>query len=263
MWIRNLLTEKTLRTILPHVMLNLKPKPIDMKKILIIVLTGIICYGCHEKTELNLKKEVLEYVLKDRFKLNSTVRIIKESNDSIGIFNLTLIENSFNDFFIDTKKKSILIFSYNTPSFSHPFFSDSIDFIIKQIQSLESSLWDTTSLNLDIKIDSPLKEYDDTLNDRTDLWIQNNINNKAFLQISEPVYNLKGEVLVASRITVDGYVIDKSYILKKENDNWVAVGHSTLIGKFSSPEFEEITNPDGIKVTVEKRYLIVLGYYDI
>lgn len=234
-----------------------------MKKILIILLTGIICYACHDKKESDLKKGVLGYVLKDRIKLNSTVQVIKESNDSIGIFNLTLIENSFNDFFIDTTKKSLLIFSYNTPSFSHPFFSDSIDFIINQVQSLKSSLWDTTSLNLDIKIDSPLKEYGDSVKDRTDLWIQNNINNKAFLQISEPVYNPKGEVLVASRITVDGYVIDKSYILKKENDNWVAVGHSTLIGKFSSPEFEEITNPDGTKVIAKKRYLIVLGYYDI
>lgn len=234
-----------------------------MKKILIIVLTGLICYSCHDKKELDIKKEVLDFILKDRIRLNSTVQIIKESNDSIGIFNLTLIENSYNDFFIDTTKKSILIFSYNTPSFSHPFFSDSIDFIIKQIQNLQSSLWDTTSLKLDIKIDSPLKEYGDTVNNRTDLWIQNNINNKAFLQISEPVYNPKGEVLVASRITVDGYVIDKSYILKKENDNWVAVGHSTLIGKFSSPESEEIINPDGIKVIAEKRYLIVLGYYDI
>jgi hypothetical protein len=234
-----------------------------MKKIFTIVLIGMICYSCYDKKELDIKKKVLEYVVKDRIKLNSTVQIIKESNDTIRIFNLTLIENSYSDILIDTTKKSILIFSYNTPSFSHPFFKDSIDRIIKQIQSLKSSLWDTTSLNLDIKIDSPLKEYGDTVKNRTDLWIHNNINNKSFLQISEPIYNPKGEVLVATRINVNGYVIDKSYILKREIDNWVAVGHSTIIGKFSAPKVEEIINPDGKKVISEKRYLIVLGYYDI
>jgi len=233
-----------------------------MRNVFTVILIGLLCYSCSERTDTDLNKEIFEFILKDRIKLNSTVQIIQESNDSIGIFNLTLIENSFSDIEIDTTKNEVRIFSYNTPPLSHPFFKDSMLFIKNQIENLECSLWDTTSLNINIEIDSPLKEYGDTIRNKTGLWLARN-EDKAFLQISEPVYNVNGEVMVSALITLKDYVIDKSYVLNKVNRQWEIKEFSTLVGKYSDSEIEEVINPDGEKIIAKSRYLIVIGYYDI
>ena len=90
----------------------------------------------------------MSFVLKDRVKLDSTVQIIHESKDTIDIFDMTLIENSFIDIKLDTVNNEVSIFSRNTPPLSHPFFKGSMDFITNQIENLEVSLWDTTTLNI-------------------------------------------------------------------------------------------------------------------
>jgi hypothetical protein len=242
---------------------NTKIQTTEMIKALLLVLLGLTFHACHERIEPDLRKEVFDFILKDRIKLNSTIHIIRDSNDSIRIFNLTLIEDSYNELVMDSTKNRIRIFSYNTPSYSHSFFGNSKDSILKRIQRLESRPWDTTSLNIDIKIDSPNNEYGDTIKNKTALWIQNNLVDKSFLQISEPLFNINGEVLVATKISTNDYVIDKYYILKRNGDNWVTIKQDALVGKYTDYEFGEIIKPDGTKVPFGKRNLIVIGYFDL
>jgi len=233
-----------------------------MRNVFIAILIGLILYSCTDKNNVDLRKEIFEFVLKDRIKLNSTINILQESNDSIRIYNLTLIENSFSDIPLDTVNNSVTIFN-NSLSLPSSFIKDSISFIANQLKSLKSTSWDTTSLNIDIKIDSPLKELADSIKNRTDLWIANNVKNKAFLQISEPVYNIKGEVMVSARVIVKDYINDKSYILSKENSLWQIAKYSTIVLKQSEPHIKEIIKPDGTKVIENTRYMIVVGYFDI
>ncbi|WP_430814046.1 hypothetical protein [Carboxylicivirga sp. RSCT41] len=234
-----------------------------MKKILIAIILGAVCYSCINPKENILNQDIFELIIKDRIRLNSTVQILQETNDSLGIFNITLIENSNIDVELDTTRNRLVFLGGQSIPLSHPFFMDSVDYIDHQLDHLKSSSWDTTSLGLKIEIDSPLEELGDSIKYKTLWWIDKYVKDKAFLQIGQPIFNVNGEALVATEIMIEDYVINKMYILNRVNDNWKIIDSNSSIGKFTPPEIKEKTNPDGTIARTETRYLIFLGNYDI
>ena len=241
-----------------------------MKTTFLLIISCLILISCTNHNELDKKglikdvrKEVLEIVLLDMKRLNYTENIFPETNDTLVISNLTLISNSDTDIEIDTIENWFWTFTLNSIPTTHPFFDESIDYITEQIDNLISSNWDTSSLNIEIPIDYPLEELGDTVGDITGYWISTNIKDKSFLQISEPIYNVNGDIIVSVHITLDGYVIGKLYVIKDKDGSLEVWDKATIIGKFSEPEF--IADKEGeAKGHIKKRtYLILLGYYDI
>ena len=234
-----------------------------MKKIILIVVTALLFCACGKNTEMSKRTKILTCILNDRLKLNSKGIIIQETGDSLEFGNLTLIGNSFDDIKWDEKHKQVVIFSYNTPPPNHTFFSDSVDFYINQIKNFHSTKWDTTNSNIQVDIDLPVNLSSDSIAEKVDIWINRNLDKKAFLQVSEPIYNGKDKALVSAKISLKRYVIDKWYILTAKGEEWVIEEALTLVGKHSIPEVKEVTLPNGKKATESTSYLVVLGYFDI
>lgn len=229
---------------------------------LVVLVTNSCTKNSSNRKEL-LKKEALNWVATERMGLNNTRHIIQETGDTIVIENLTLIENTFSNFDIDTTKKRIRIFSFNTPPLTSSFFQTNSDSLLSEIKNMESSILDTTFLSKEFPIDKPQEWINEKVRNKTDLWIARNENKKSFLQISEPIINSNNEILISSQISLRDYIIDKTVILSKKNNNWEIVNQNTLIGKYLPPEKKEIKNENGKTTFAITRALIFLGDYDI
>ncbi len=234
-----------------------------MRQFIIGLLFITFCNSCSIKIEDNREKEILEIVLKDRIKLNSSTQIIQKTNDSIKINNLTLIKNANDGFVIDSVNNRFVLPGGRCFSLSYSFFTDSINYYESQIKDVSPVIWDTTGLYLNIEVDSPMTELGDSIKHKTLWWITENIGNKSFLQISKPIYNLNDKALIETEITLEDYVIKKFFLLGKSNDSWQIEDFETVILKYTEPEIEEWLGEDGIIHRTEKSYLVILGFYHI
>jgi len=245
-----------------------------MNKTIYIVKTAIIsilAFGALISCSNNVKTkqlkkhtrdEVLEIVLEDLVKLNNTKHILQESNDTLFFSNLTLIYNSSTDIEINTAENLLFTFTMNSIYLDNPFFEESMESIESQIENLSSTNWDTSSLNIDIPVDNPLEELDDAPGDITSFWIDSNIKEKSFIKVSEPIFNVNGDVIVSANISTGKYIIGKLYILEN-SESGLKVGKTvTMVGKLTFGEKIENPEPNKEETYSQTQYLMFLGYYD-
>ena len=225
-----------------------------MNRIFLILIISFFSFSCSSDNDrIERNHEIVNILLKDRMKLINHVQILQDTQDTIRVFSMTLIGNSMNKITYDSVRNSLVIFSYHTPPINHPFFKDSTEYILNQLSTLPSTKWDSTLIECKIPIDYPEKELKEDTSHKTTKWLLKYKKEKSFLVISEPIENVNGEITASAKLFTSNYNIDKSYILKKENNEWTIADNSTIVSKVILKEFDNRTEE------VE----ICVGYYDL
>lgn len=234
---------------------------------LLIALVFVTATGLDESdgafADYSKRDQIFKTVVDDRLKLDGKGTILPDSGDTIVVSNLTLIENSYRNYFFNKEKNLLGIFSLNAPELSDTFFLNSLDLVLEQISVMSPGSWSPKSIQSDIIVESPNSLASEEAVNRVVSWIESNRYTKSYLQISEPIFNKKGEVLVGAKITAGRYEIDKWYLMTPAENSWKIVKSQTLVGKVMVPTTEDVRDSNGNVGTKTTHYTTVLGYYDI
>ncbi|TRX61012.1 hypothetical protein [Carboxylicivirga sp. M1479] len=192
-----------------------------MKQNILLVIFIMTLFSCSKfDSEVIRNHQILNVVLNDRLTLANQNIGISEVNGIIQVKDIILIADSKSDITFDSKRNNLRMFNSITPSVGHPFYMDSINYILKQLPRLSSHSWNTELLTEIVKIENPKDEFEKETQHKTELWISKNKKENSYLVVTEPIFNPRGEVIISAKIFTDGFNIEKCYIMGKSESNW-------------------------------------------
>jgi len=190
------------------------------QSILIVILISIL-FSCSKSDEKVIRNhEILSTILNDRLQLENRNISIQGTNDTIRVKDIILIADSKCDIEFDSTRNNLRMFNSISPYIKHPFYEDSVEYILSQLPKLSTHSWDSTLLRVKVKIEDPKTKFDKSKKNKTELWVSGHKKDNSYLVVTEPIENQAGEVLISGKIFTEKYNIEKCYIMYKSETNW-------------------------------------------
>jgi hypothetical protein len=161
------------------------------------------------------------------------------TNDTIQVKNIILIANSKCDIEFDSTRNNLRMFNSISPSIKHPFYEDSVEYILSQLPKLSTHSWDSTLLRVKVKIENPKTKFDKSKKNKTELWVSGHKKDNSYLVVTEPIENQAGEVLISGKIFTAKYNIEKCYIMYKSETNWKIKESLTALSRTQMEFFKD------------------------
>lgn len=209
------------------------------QSILIIILISIL-FSCSKSDEKVIRNhEILNVILYDRLQLANKNILVFGTNDTIQVKNIILIANSKCDIEFDSTRNNLRMFNSISPSIKHPFYEDSVEYILSQLPKLSTHSWDSTLLRVKVKIENPKTKFDKSKKNKTELWVSGHKKDNSYLVVTEPIENQAGEVLISGKIFTAKYNIEKCYIMYKSETNWKIKESLTALSRTQMEFFKD------------------------
>lgn len=192
-----------------------------MRQSKLIIIFISILFSCSKSDEKVIRNhEILITILNDRLQLENRNILIPGTYDTIRVKDIILIAESKCDIEFDSTKNNLTMFNSISPDTKHPFYEDSVEYILRQLPKLLTHSWDSTFLRVKVKIEDPETKFDKSIKYKTELWVSGHKKDNSYLVVTEPIENQAGEVLISAKIFAVGYNIEKCYIMYKSETNW-------------------------------------------
>jgi len=127
-----------------------------MRQNILIVIFISTLFSCTKLEDTVIRNhKILNVILNDRLPLANQNISISGTNNRIQVKDIILIADSKCDIVFDSKRNNLRMFNSISPNIEHPFYGDSVEYILEQLSELSSYSWDAKLIYRILELKSP------------------------------------------------------------------------------------------------------------